>query len=154
MAFKDIEQLRGTDVPLTNVVLSHNPCPDCVACNGKSMTFEEWEDSEWGLPGSSGRVCEDDCHCVLVPNESLADLPAIGEKVKLRGDEDTDIRKIVDIGPNEENLKFLMDKWKELTGGRKLPPEIYKMSFKDIEKYLLKMIEKLKIGEFDAGDIS
>jgi hypothetical protein len=147
MAFKDIEQLRGTDVPLTNVVLSHNPCPDCVACNAKSMTFEEWESSEWGLPGSSGRVCEDDCHCVLVPNEALADLPAIGDKVKLRGDEDADIRKIVDIGPRELSLKELMERYYELTSGKKLPKEIYTMPFEKILSYLKQKIEEMKIED-------
>jgi len=147
MAFKDIAKLAGYEGELTNVVLSHAPCPDCVSANGKSLTYSGWEESQWGLPGSDGRICGSSCHCVLVPNEALPDLPAIGEKVKLRGDEDTDIRKVVEIGPNEQAIKDLMDTWNSLTDGRKLPPEIYKMPFDKIMAYLKKRIAELRVED-------
>jgi hypothetical protein len=106
-----------------------------------SMTFDEWEGSPWGLPGSSGRICEDDCHCVLIPDEMLPEFPAIGDEVKLRGDKDTDISAIVEIGPNEAGLKELMEEW-YAKGNAKLPPEIYEMDFEDIGPYLKKLMGK------------
>jgi len=140
--FKDIEELRGTGVPLTNIVLSTNPCPSCQECNGQSMTFDEWEGSPWGLPGSSGRLCEDDCHCILVPDEMMDELPDLGgESVKLRGDKDTDIEAIVEVGPDEAELKKLMEDW-YAAGNAKLPKEIYDMNFEDIGPYLKKLLGK------------
>jgi hypothetical protein len=40
-----------------------------------------------------------------------------------------------------------MERWYELTGGQKLPPEIYKMPFDKIEAYLRQKIEELKIED-------
>jgi len=145
--FKDIKKGGGQagEAVLQNVVLSSKPCPDCAAANGEQMTFKEWEESEFGLPGSSGRICEDDCHCILVPVDQIDGLPEIGEQIKLRGDKDSDIGSAVDIGPNEASLKEAMDEWQRLTD-QKLPPEIYKMDFEEVEIYLRKKISQLGKG--------
>jgi hypothetical protein len=149
MAEQLLAQVAEEDKIFVNVLLSHNPCPDCVACNGLEMTLAEWEASEWGLPTSSGRVCEDDCHCLLVDTGMLADLPAIGDQINLRGDPETDIRKIVDIGPNEESLKSLMEEWYNL-GNQKIPPEIYDMPYDEIEAYMKKLLTKHRAA---LGDV-
>lgn len=122
---------------LQNIVLSHNPCPICVDANGRTMTLEEWVDSEWGLPGSDARYCSDDCHCVLVPVEVVSDFPAISDKVSLRGEEGTEIRAIVELSPSEEGLKDIMDAWNRDIG--RLPQEIYRMPVMEIEAYLRKL---------------
>jgi len=127
---------------LQNVVLSRNPCPICIDANGRQMPYEEWADSEWGLPGSSARYCEDDCHCVLVPVEAIDELPEISKLVKLRGEEGTEIRSVVDITPSEQGLKEVMEEWNAM--GMKLPPEIYKMDLFKVEAYLRKLIRKLE----------
>jgi len=104
------------------------------------MTLAQWKKSKWGLPGSSGRYCEDDCHCILVPVEMIPELPTIGDRVKLRGDDNTDVPKVVDLHPRELSLKELMDKWNEKYG--KLPPEIYDMPVESIEAYLRELMKK------------
>ena len=141
--FDDIKALKGTEQPLQNVVLSSRPCPDCQEADGMVMTYDEWAASQWGLPGSSGRVCEDDCHCTLIPVDMLDDFPGISDRVKLRGDKDSDIRGMVEIGPNEGGLKQLMQDWYEL-GNDILPREIYDMDFDAIEPYLRSRIAALK----------
>jgi hypothetical protein len=147
--FKDIENLADYEGQLINVVLSSNPCPDCDAINGQSDTYEGWQNSEYGLPGSDSRLCCQHCHCILVPEDALADLPEIGDSIKLRGDLDSDIRKIVDIGPNEESLKSLMEEWYQL-GNQKLPPEIYDMEFDEIEAYMKKRLAQYRNA---VGDV-
>jgi hypothetical protein len=138
--FADIQALSTSEDQLQNVVLSHRPCPDCQAANGQIMTYTEWENSEYGLPGSSGRICLDDCHCCLVPVDVLPDLAGINDRaVKLRGDEGSDIRGIVDIGPHEDSLKQDMEEWYLITG-EKLPPEIYDMPFDEIGPYMKKVL--------------
>jgi hypothetical protein len=79
----------------------------------------------------------------------MDNLPAIGDQVKLRGDDGTDILKIIDIGPNEDGLKTLMEEWYSL-GNQKLPPEIYDMPFEEIEAYM-----KRQLSEFRSqlGDV-
>lgn len=124
---------------LMNIVLSSNPCPSCVEANRKSMTKTAWTKSKWGLPGSGKRYCKSNCHCILVPVDLLDQLPEIGKKVKLRGDEDTDIRKIVDIHPNEEELKELMDEYNETIGV--LPKEIYEMPLNEVIPYLKELLK-------------
>lgn len=119
---------------LINVVLSSNPCPTCAKANRKSMTKTEWRRSEYGLPGSNKRYCKQYCHCILVPKSMIEELPAIGKKIKLRGDPESDVAKIVDIHPNEERLKELMDEYNERIGV--LPPEIYEMPLEDVIPYL------------------
>ena len=129
---------------LQNVVLSMNPCPICVDANGQQMTYEEWADSEYGLPGSSARYCEDDCHCILVPVEAMGELPEISDLVKLRGEEGTEIKSIVDISPSEQGLKDVMEEWNAKYG--KLPPEIYSMDVMKVEAYLRKLMEGMGGG--------
>jgi hypothetical protein len=77
----------------------------------------------------------------------LPDLPGIGDLIKLRGDEGSDIRKIIDIGPNEATLKELMQEWYDLTGMR-LPPQIYEMEYDEIEPFMRGAVERArrKIG--------
>jgi len=125
----------------TNVVLSSNPCPDCRRANGKTMTMPEWKKSEYGIPGSDKRICDGNCHCVLVPEELMEEFPEIDKKSKLRGDIDTDIGKTVDIYPNELRLKRLMDKYNRQIG--KLPPEIYDMPLDKIADYLDDLLKKV-----------
>lgn len=125
----------------TNVVLSSNPCPDCVKANGVTMTMKDWKNSEFGIPGSDKRVCDGHCHCILVPVEMMKELPAIDKRVKLRGDEITDIGKTVDIYPNEIRLKELMDEYNLKIG--KLPSEIYEMPLDKVIPYL----EELLVGK-------
>lgn len=122
-----------------NAICSHKPCPSCVqAAQQAPMTFEDWQSSEYGLPGSSGRFCEDDCHCLLVPAGTVTE-GDLGEGA-LRGDPDSDIGKIVDIGPNEQSLQELMDEWNQTRG--KLPPAIYKMPLEDVIPFLRKLLGK------------
>ena len=131
---------------LRNVVLSSNPCPICIAASeAEPMTMEEWEASEYGLPGSSARYCEDDCHCILVPEAVLSEFPAISELAKLRGEEGSDIRSTVELAPSEKGLKEIMDLWNENIG--KLPKEIYKMNLYKAEAYLRALYAKWITGE-------
>ena len=133
---------------LRNVTLSSNVCPSCrEAAASKDKTLAEWKRSKWGLPGSSGRYCDKDCHCILFPVDRLEDFPAIGSDVRLRGDDDTDIRKTIDIHPHEEDLAALMDEWNAKYG--KLPPEIYDMPIEDVEAFLKELIRKKakKVGK-------
>jgi hypothetical protein len=125
---------------LINVILSSNPCPKCVeASHSEPMTLEGWRKSEWGLPGSSGRYCKSYCHCILVPVGMLEELPNIKKLVE-KADETISLKAIVDIHPNEEVLKELMDEWNETRG--KLPPEIYDMDIEDVIAYLKKLMGK------------
>jgi len=133
------------DVLLQNVILSSNPCPICVdAADQEPMTHDEWASSEWGLPGSSARYCEDDCHCILVPVDAMDKLPEISDLVKLRGEEGTEIRSVVDISPSEQGLKDIMEEWNAKYG--KLPPEIYDMDVFEVETYLRKLIKEREGG--------
>lgn len=124
----------------TNVVLSSNPCPDCKRANGVTMTMAEWKKSEYGIPGSDKRICDGNCHCVLVPEELMDEFPEIDKRTKLRGDIDTDIGKTVDIYPNETRLQELMDQYNATIG--KLPPEIYDMPLEKIADYLDDLLKK------------
>ena len=126
---------------LRNQTTSSNVCPRCQeAAQLEPMTHKEWQASEYGLPGSSGRYCEDDCHCILLPSDWAVDLPTIppADDIKLRGDKGTDIRPVVDIGPNEELLKKLMDLYNQRLG--KLPQEIYDMPIESVIPYLQKKL--------------
>jgi len=129
------------EVFYTNLVLSHNPCPICVqAGDERPMTEQEWRDSEYGLPGSDGRYCGDCCHCLLVEAGTDISELLIGND-KLRGDEESDVRKIIELGPREQALKDLMEEW-YARGNRVLPPEIYDMEFGEIAPYLKKLMGK------------
>jgi len=131
---------------LQNVILSRNPCPICVdAADQEPRSYVEWAASEWGLPGSSARYCEDDCHCILVPVDMLDELPEIDKLIKLRGEEGTEIGSIIEITPSEQGLKDAMDKWNEIYG--KLPQEIYDMDFYEVEAYLRKLMKKSGSGQ-------
>jgi len=103
------------------------------------MTYDEWEASEWGLPGSSARYCQDDCHCLLIEAGVVDEFPAISEQAKLRGEEGTEIRAIIELSPAEEGLKDIMDRWNRDLG--KLPPEIYSMDVMKVEAFLRKLYE-------------
>jgi len=130
---------------LQNVICSMNPCPICLdAADEEPMTYDEWAGSEYGLPGSSGRYCEDDCHCILVPVDAMGELPEIDNLVKLRGEEGTEITSIVEIGPSEQGLKEAMEEWNRLYG--KLPPEIYGMDVMQVEAYLRKLMAGMAGG--------
>ncbi len=129
---------------LQNVVLSQNPCPICMDANGRQMTYDEWAESEWGLPGSSARYCEDDCHCILIEAGLIDQFPAISEKAKLRGEEGTEILAIIELSPTEEGLKDIMDLWNKNLG--KLPPEIYQMDAMKVEEYLRKLYKAKTSG--------
>ena len=131
---------------LRNVLLSSNPCPICIlAGEEEPMTMEDWEASEYGLPGSSARYCEDDCHCILVPEGVVGEFPAVSERAKLRGEEGSTIRLTVEFAPSEQGLKEIMDLWNENLG--RLPPEIYRMDVYEVEGYLRKLYAKRVAGE-------
>lgn len=130
---------------LQNVVLSRNPCPICLDANGRQMTYDEWAASEWGLPGSSVRYCEDDCHCILVPLEAMPHLPEISKQAALRGETGSELLQIVELGPEEEGLKEIMDLWNEEIG--KLPDEIYDMDVYEVEAYLRQEYRKIRRGD-------
>lgn len=122
---------------LQNILLSSQPCPICVdAAAQEPMTLTEWAASEWGLPGTSARYCDELCHCILVPVEVMAEFPALNERVSLRGEEGTEIRAVVELAPSEEGLKEIMDLWNATLG--RLPQEIYRMPVLEIEAYLRK----------------
>lgn len=132
----EIQALKG--LKLKNLILSSNPCPVCrEAANQPPMTKSAWKESPWGLPDSKKRYCNlhgFNCHCLMVPVEMIADLPAKGKKILLRGDKDTDIRSIVEITPRENRLKELMEEYNETVG--KLPSEIYTMPLEEIADFL------------------
>lgn len=118
-----------TTTPLTNVILSSNPCPTCVEAEGKTMTLAEWQRSKYGVPGSHRRICDGFCHCILVTAEMKETLETtgLGKRFKLRGDKDSDIGKIIDIGPREQKLSDLMDRYSKEVG--RLPDEFYATPF-------------------------
>lgn len=127
----------------TNVVLSSHPCPICQDARGKSMTLEQWKKSPYGLTDSKKRYCNlkgHFCHCVLVPENVLPELPEIGKRVKLRGDEGTDIRAIVEIHPNEAILQKLMDEYNAEIG--RLPDEFYELPIEQCIPYLRRKLGK------------
>lgn len=132
-----------------NVILSSNPCPTCIEARGKVMTITAWRRSKFGLPGSNKRYCKANCHCILVPVDLIDQLPAIGKKAKLRGDDLTDIKKTVDIHPNEERLKELMDEYNMRIG--KLPEEIYEMPLDDVIPYLENLLRPGGAGGIPSG---
>ncbi|MHB8053685.1 MAG: hypothetical protein ACYDH3_00310 [Candidatus Aminicenantales bacterium] len=130
-----------SETPLINVPLSSNVCPICVTASDQPpMTYQEWSESEWGLPGSDARYCGQACHCILMPEEMLAEFPAIDDTVKLRGEEGSEVESVVEISPAEEGLKEAMDTWNKEFG--KLPSEIYDMNVSEIEPYLRKLMKK------------
>ena len=128
---------------LKNVILSSNPCPICVDAAKKApMVKSKWKVSRFGMTDSKKRYCNltaHNCHCILVPTQLISELPAKGKKVLLRGDKDSDIRRIIDIGPRENRLKNLMDRYNAEIG--KLPPEIYDMPVLEIAPYLQKLLK-------------
>jgi hypothetical protein len=131
---------------LRNVALSSNICPTCLdAAQQEPMTYEEWANSEWGLPGSDARYCAEACHCVLMPDDIIDQFPAINDKVKLRGDEGSDIRGSVELAPSEHSLKEIMDQWNEEIGT--LPKEIYGMPVGEVEAYLRKLYGEWLVGK-------
>ena len=133
---KELKTLKGSK--LKNVILSSNPCPICIdAARQPPMTKTEWRNSRWGLTDSKKRYCNlkaNSCHCILVPPQMMELLPDIGERIPLRGDRRKDIRNLIEIGPNEMELKNLMDEY-NLTIG-KLPDEIYDMPLEEVAGYL------------------
>ncbi|MCK5127914.1 MAG: hypothetical protein KAR42_16775 [candidate division Zixibacteria bacterium] len=139
---KKLKSLKAAK--LKNIILSSNPCPICVdAARQPPMTKSNWKISPFGLTDSKKRYCNlkaNSCHCILVPPELIEELPELGKKIKLRGDPDSDIRKIVDIGPNEERLKNLMDQYNATIG--KLPDEIYDMPLDEVTPYLEKLLKE------------
>jgi len=138
----ELKSLKGAK--LKNIILSSNPCPSCVAAARQPpMTKTDWKISPWGLTDSKKRYCNlkaNSCHCILVPPELIEELPDLGKKIKLRGDPDSDIRGIVEIGPNEDRLKDLMDQYNATIG--KLPEEIYDMPIQDVVPYLEKLLKE------------
>ena len=128
---------------LQNIILSSNPCPICEgAADQEPMAHEEWAGSEWGLPESLKRYCnlKGACHCLLIPVGAMDELPEISKLVKLRNEEGSEIKSIVEITPNEQSLKNVMDEWNTKYG--KLPQEIYDMDVFDVEPYLRKLMKK------------
>lgn len=129
-----LKQFEG--VPLTNIILSSNPCPTCVKAEGRTMTLKEWRNSEFGVPGSHRRICNGYCHCILVTEEMKQEMIDAGldAKVPLRGDPGTDVGKVIEIGPNEQLLSDLMDRYNSEIG--RLPDEFYRQPFENKASWL------------------
>lgn len=128
-----------------NVALSSDPCPVCLEANGQEMTLGEWQDSEYGMPGSDQRYCGDNCHCILVPTDALASLPAIGEMAKLREDDNSDIGAVVDVGPNEQEMQNLVDEYTTKIG--ELPRNLFDMPIDEMIDFLSEALTKRKAVE-------
>lgn len=47
------------------ITVSKNPCPDCQARAGSTLSFQQWK--KIGLPGSGNTVCNKYCLCKLYP---------------------------------------------------------------------------------------
>ena len=73
---KEAVQLASTDGSLQKygeakvkrwkwIVVSQNPCPDCIRRHGRVETMAHWRDV--GLPGSGFSICQQFCQCRLVP---------------------------------------------------------------------------------------
>jgi len=125
----------------TNVILSSNPCPVCLEAEGKFMTLAQWKKSKYGLPNSKKRYCnlkKQSCHCLMMPENMLDKFPRIGKGEKLRGDKDTDIKAVVDIHPNEQVLKDLMDEYNAKFG--RLPDEFYEIPLDQCIPFLRKLL--------------
>ncbi|HDR68001.1 MAG TPA: hypothetical protein ENN61_03000 [Bacteroidaceae bacterium] len=89
---------------------------------------------------------------MLVPENILPELPWIGKRVKLRGDENTDIKPVIEIGPNEMELKILMEKWNKHIG--KLPKQIYSMTAEEALIYMGKHFNTgMELGLIPKMDI-
>lgn len=68
---------HGVDRNYRWVAVLVNTCPDCLANHGKSMTWDEWEGSSFGLPRSGGTICRENCRCMLIISESVEIQPLI-----------------------------------------------------------------------------
>jgi len=133
---KKLKSLKGAK--LKNIILSSNPCPICIdAARQLPMVKTKWRNSRWGLTDSKKRYCNlkaNSCHCILVPPQMMDLLPDVGERIPLRGDRRSDIRGIIEIGPNELELQLLMDEYNFTVGT--LPSEIYDMPLEEVAEYL------------------
>ena len=120
---------------LFNLIQSTKPCPDCVqASNAGSKTLEGWEVSQFGVPGSSGRVCNGNCHCLLIPEDmELEQLPDFGTDL-LRGDLGSDLGKITDDWPLEIRFEELSAQWRAKFGD--MPGRFLKMDLDTLIKTL------------------
>ena len=49
-------------------VQGHKICDDCITRTGEVDTWENWEAR--GLPGTGWSVCQGNCYCILVPEET------------------------------------------------------------------------------------
>jgi len=49
-------------------VQGHKICDDCITRSGEIDTFENW--SARGLPGTGWSVCQGNCYCILVPEQT------------------------------------------------------------------------------------
>ncbi|OQB57132.1 MAG: hypothetical protein BWX98_01621 [Candidatus Aminicenantes bacterium ADurb.Bin147] len=124
-----------------NAILSSNPCPKCIeASEQEPMTIDEWKDSEYGLPGSAGRYCEDDCHCLMVPAGIEIPEPLFGQE-QLRG-EDPNIRKVIELGPKETSLREIIDAWHKAGRGT-LPKEVHLMTYETAIAYLRRLMAEV-----------
>ena len=124
---------------LFNLIQSTKPCPDCVTASGlPSMSLPDWESNPLGVPGSTGRVCKGNCHCLLIPEGT--DLPGLGDDL-LRGDPDTDIPPITGEFPLEIKFGELSVLWRAKFGD--MPGRFLKMTLE----------ESIRILELELGII-
>lgn len=67
------------------IVVSDNPCPDCIDRNGTTGTIQFFRDV--GMPGSGFSVCGKHCHCRLVPAGSKRNFTGVHRRTRAqRGD--------------------------------------------------------------------
>ena len=117
---------------LFNLIQSTNPCPSCEDASGSdSMTLAQWEGSSFGVPGSGGRFCEDNCHCILVPDGT--ELPTLGTDL-LRGQKGTDIPPITSEFPLELEFEELSIQWRAKFGD--MPGRFLRMDLPTLIKTL------------------
>jgi hypothetical protein len=67
------------------IVVSDNPCPDCIDRNGQTGTMKFFRDI--GMPGSGFSVCGKHCHCRVVPEGSKRNYTGVHRRTRAkRGD--------------------------------------------------------------------
>jgi hypothetical protein len=79
--FRDAGELveLGLDGKWRWVVVSNNPCPDCLERGDEeAKTWNDWEAE--GLPRTNATVCEQNCKCVMISEDAGKVNPIIRSK--------------------------------------------------------------------------
>ena len=73
----------GVDRQYRWVAVLVRTCPDCLENHGSVKTWDEWEQSRFGLPRSGGTICRENCRCVLVISEATEIQPLVRKGGKI-----------------------------------------------------------------------